>query len=143
MMTLRLGRMGYGLLLLTLLLIRVDSSLAEWVHLGAVTSHDRAKSALTVRCGSAAVRIEAINDHVVRVRMSPALANQAHSDLRKIGPRRGDLDVLEAAQREPLDELGVRGQIDEFRQPVERQSHQTCSNTRRSPSKSSRMLGMP
>jgi len=79
----------------------------------------------------------------IRIRVSRALADPTDSNLRKIGPRRGNLDVLEAAQREALDEFGVRRQIDKFRQPVERQSHQICSNTRRSPSKSSRMLGTP
>ena len=93
--------------------------------------------------GLAVAEIDLADGQSVRIRMWRALANSTDSNLRKIGPRRGDLDILESTERKTLDEIGFCGEIDEFREPLKRCPHQTCSNTRRSPSKSSRMSGMP
>jgi len=87
--------------------------------------------------------IHPANRKSIRIRMLSALEDPSHSNRREIGPRRVDLDILEPTECEPLDEVGFCGEIDELPEPFKRYAHQICSNTRRSPSKSSRILGIP
>ncbi|MFH0981924.1 MAG: TIM-barrel domain-containing protein, partial [Planctomycetota bacterium] len=51
-------------------LLGVPGARAQWTHLGAVTSCERGEAVLTLQCGTAAVRIEAVNEYVVRVRLA-------------------------------------------------------------------------
>src|SRR5438105_2000305 len=44
---------------------------AEWQHIGPVTSVERGDRVVTLHCRDAAVRIEAVNEHVVRIRLAP------------------------------------------------------------------------
>ncbi|MCP4594705.1 MAG: DUF4968 domain-containing protein [bacterium] len=53
------------------LLVLASSAEAGWQHLGPVTSWSVEESVLTVQCGPSAVRVEAVNEHVVRVRLAP------------------------------------------------------------------------
>ena len=53
------------------LLIGTSPAGAQWTHLGAATAYDVADAVLTLHCGEAVVRIEAVTDHVVRVRLAP------------------------------------------------------------------------
>jgi alpha-glucosidase len=43
----------------------------HWEHLGPVTSHELDGAVLALQCGEASLRVEAVNNHVVRVRLAP------------------------------------------------------------------------
>ena len=67
----------------------------------------------------------------------------ADGDRREVGPDRLDDHVLEAGHREALGERALVGQIDELGEPREREPHQICPSTRRSPSNRWRRCGIP
>ncbi len=54
------------------LLIASQVASAQWRHLGALSAFDLNESVLTLRCGEAVVRVEAVSEHIVRVRLAPA-----------------------------------------------------------------------
>ena len=72
-----------------------------------------------------------------------ALDDEPDADRGEIRARRFDEHVFEAADAEPFDKNFLGRQVDELRQPVERQPHQSCSSTRRSPSNRWRICGSP
>jgi hypothetical protein len=49
----------------------IQPAAAAWTHLGSVTSVDRGDSAVTLHCRPAAVRVEAVDEHVIRIRLAP------------------------------------------------------------------------
>jgi len=53
------------------LLFGTSSVSAQWRHLGAATSYDLADAVLTLYCGEAVVRAEAVTEHVIRIRLAP------------------------------------------------------------------------
>ncbi len=59
------------ILALAAFLIQTHVAGAQWKHLGAVSSFELGESVLTLRCGEAVVRVEATDEHVVRVRLAP------------------------------------------------------------------------
>ncbi|MCK4660586.1 MAG: glycoside hydrolase family 31 protein [Phycisphaerae bacterium] len=58
-------------LLLAVLLAWGSPASAQWNHLEAVAAYDLDDAVLTLECGSATVRIEAVSEHVIRVRLAP------------------------------------------------------------------------
>ena len=93
--------------------------------------------------GLALAQLDTADREVIRVRMGHPLQNPTDVDRREIRPETLDDDVLEAAEFEPFRQLTVRRKRDELREPVERDTHQSCSRTRTSLSKSSRKCGRP
>lgn len=53
------------------LLISAQAADAQWQHLGTLKTFDLRESVLTLRCDAAVVRVEAVSEHVVRVRLAP------------------------------------------------------------------------